>query len=76
VADIGRGAAHVEADQPVEPAPPARCDHADDAARRPRQDRVAPWNSCRIGQPAVRLHEIEPVAAALPEIERIGTCRT
>jgi hypothetical protein len=32
-------------------------------------ERIAsrPWNSCRVGQPTVRLHEIEPLAAAAVE---------
>ena len=37
---VGRGAAHVEADQPIEAGLPAGLCHADDAARRAGQDRV------------------------------------
>ncbi len=38
--DVGRGAAHVEADDALEPRRAPGLDHADDAAGRARQDRV------------------------------------
>ncbi len=59
VRHVGRGAAHVEADQSVEPRRAPDRDHPDNAAGRPRQHRVlAAKARCR-DQPAVRLHERE-----------------
>jgi hypothetical protein len=55
--DIGGGAAHVETDHPLEPVRPADMGHADDAAGRTRQDRVAAAEGGRCRKSAVRLHE-------------------
>ena len=52
VRDVGRRAAHVEADDPVEAGEPRHLDGADDAARRSRQDRVLALEAVRVGQPA------------------------
>ena len=57
VRHVGRSAAHVEADHPVVAAELRRPRHADDAARRPRQDRVLALEGVRIGEPAGGLHE-------------------
>ena len=57
VRHIGRGAAHVEADQLVEPRRLARRRHADDAAGGARQDGVAAAKVPCFGKPAIRLHE-------------------
>ena len=74
VADVGRGAAHVEADDADRalrcppsvaglgtPARRARAvaHHADDAARRPGEDRVLALERLGIGEAARRLHEVE-----------------
>jgi hypothetical protein len=57
--DVGRGAAHVEADQAIEPGlAPSLC-HADDAARRTGQDRVLAVKEVGGGEPARRHHEHE-----------------
>ena len=55
VRDVGRRAAHVEADDPVEAREPRHLDRADDAAGRPGQDRVLALEQVRVGQPAARL---------------------
>jgi len=65
VADIGGGAAHVEADDALEAGDPARLDRADHAARRAGEDRVLPLEEFRIGEPARGLHEEEPRAVLL-----------
>ena len=63
--DIGRGAAHVEADDLIEPGHSGRPRRADDTARRAGQDRVLALEPGGVGQAAIRLHEIEPHAAKL-----------
>ena len=63
MADIGAGAAHVKADQPVEPGLLRGLDHADDAPRGPAQDRVLALEQACVRQPAVGLHEQQPAAA-------------
>ena len=63
--DVGRGAAHVEADDVVEPGHRRGARGADDAAGRAGQDRVLALEASRLGQAAVRLHEIQPRAAQL-----------
>ena len=60
VGDVGRRAAHVEADDAVEPGEPRDLDRADDATRGPRQDRVLALEAVRVGQPAGTLHELQP----------------
>ena len=60
VRDVGRRAAHVEADDPVEARKPGNLDRADDAARRTGQDRVLALEQVRVRQPARALHELQP----------------
>ena len=60
---VGGGAAHVEADDAVEPRHGRRTRRADDAAGRAGQDGVLALEGTCIGQSAVGLHEIEPRAA-------------
>ncbi len=62
--DVGRGAAHVEADHPVEARFRRRLRHADDAAGRPGQDRILAAEGGSVGEAAVRLHEEEAHIAA------------
>ena len=62
---VGRCAAHVEADDPVEPRPLRRARRADDAAGRAGQDRVLAAERRRLRQPATRLHEIQLHAGQL-----------
>ena len=57
--DVGRGAAHVEPDQPFLADCFARRDHPDHAPGGPRQDRIFAAKRRGVGQPAVRLHELE-----------------
>ncbi len=57
--DIGRRAAHVEADDLVEPRHRRGACRADDAAGRTGEDRVLALESGGIRQSAVRLHEVE-----------------
>ena len=65
VGHVGRGAAHVEADQLAE-AGHLRCAHrADDAAGRAGQDRILALEAPRVGEAAVRLHEHQPGIADL-----------
>jgi hypothetical protein len=65
VADVGRGAAHVEADDLDRLAVVAgdaelgRAHHADDAAGRAGQDRVLALERIRLREAARRLHEVE-----------------
>ena len=54
---VGRGAAHVEADDPVEARRPGGPGHADHAARRSGQDRVLAAKRFGRRQPAAGLHE-------------------
>ena len=63
VGDIGRGAAHVEGDDPLEPGERGDPHGADDAAGRPGQDRVLALEAPGVDQPAVRLHEHQPDVA-------------
>ena len=56
---IGRGAAHVETDNAVMPGPFGRLGHADHAAGRSGQDRIAGMETVGRGQAAGRLHEEE-----------------
>ena len=55
--DVGRGAAHVEADQVLEAGLAAGLRHADHAAGRSGQDRVLALEQIGRGQPARRHHE-------------------
>ncbi len=57
VRDVGRGAAHVEADDALEPGSERRAHRTDDPAGRTGQDRVLALEAVRIGEAAVRLHE-------------------
>ena len=61
--NVGRGPAHVEADDLIETRLRSGLRHADDPARRPGEDRVLPPESGGVGEPAIGLHEEE---AALP----------
>ena len=60
VGDVGRRAAHVEADDAVEAGEPRHLDRADDAAGRARQDRVLALEPVRVGEAARALHELQP----------------
>ena len=60
VRDIGRGAAHVEADQVLEAGLSAGLRHADHAAGRARENGVLALEQFRRGQPARRHHEHQP----------------
>ena len=63
VRHIGRGAAHIEGDQPLDAGHGARLDGADNAARRAGQDAVLALEQGCLGEPAVGLHEQQPAAA-------------
>src|SRR5690606_10457120 len=58
MADVGRGAAHVEADEARLAQGRGAADHADDAARRAREDRVAAVESGGGGEAARAFHEL------------------
>ena len=60
MADIGRGAAHVKADQPVVPRRLPGADHADNATRRAGQDGILALKPRGLGQAAIGLHEQKP----------------
>jgi hypothetical protein len=57
--DVGRGAAHVEADRAREARARSDRGRADHAARRAREQRVRPAKSLRVGESARRLHEAQ-----------------
>ena len=63
VRNVGRGAAHVEADQPhrlaVREMPAGGCDHADHSARRTGQDGILATEHRGAGKAAIGLHELE-----------------
>ena len=61
--DVGRGAAHVEADDPVEARQRRGPGGADDAAGRAGEDRVLALEQARVDQPAIALHEHQPHVA-------------
>ncbi len=63
--DVGRGAAHVEADDLVESPHLGGAHGADDAAGGARQDRILALEAPRVGEAAVRLHEEKARAAEL-----------
>ncbi len=56
---VGRGAAHVEADDSVEPGHRGGSRRADDAPGRTGQNGVLALKTAGLGQSAVRLHEVE-----------------
>ncbi len=62
---VGGGAAHVEADDPIQPGHGGGARGADDAAGRAGQDRVLALEAVRLRQPAVGLHEEQPHAVQL-----------
>ena len=62
VRDVGGGAAHVEADDPIEAGGLTDPGHADDAACRPGQDRILALEGLGVGQAAIGLHELKPHA--------------
>ncbi len=69
VRHIGRGAAHVEADQPVEAGFPSGLGHADDAAGRSRQNRILAAEQFGRRKPARRHHEHQAgLLGALPPL--------
>ena len=70
--DVGRGAAHVEADDLVEARLGRGPRHADDAAGGAGQDRVLAAKGGGIGQAAVRLHEEQPALSAAAAPRRPG----
>jgi hypothetical protein len=65
VAHVGRGAAHVEADDLAMAAGDGGAHHADDAAGRARQDRVLALEAMRLGQAPAGLHEEQAHAGHL-----------
>src|SRR6266853_1553650 len=65
VRHVGRGAAHVEADDPAEARGERGAHRADYSAGWSRQDAVLAGKAARIGQAPVRLHEHEAHAAQL-----------
>ena len=69
--DVGRGAAHVEADDALEPGLPPGLGHADDAAGRARQDGVLALEEVGGGEAARRHHEHQARAGAL-DVELLG----
>ena len=58
--DVGRGPAHIETDEPVDPGLGASADGADDAPGRAGEDAVPALKGPGIGQPAAGLHEKQP----------------
>ena len=60
--DVGGGATHVEPDDLVQARHAGGAGRPDDAAGRSRQDGVLALEAVRLGQAAVRLHEIQPRA--------------
>jgi hypothetical protein len=60
VRHVGRGAAHVEADHPIETGQRRHLSHADDPTGRPGQDRVLAAEVSRLGEAAGGLHEHQP----------------
>ena len=70
---VGRGAAHVEADDMVEAGLGRRLGHADDPAGRAGQDRVLAAEGGGVGEAAVGLHEEEASPSRLlPAWQRPG----
>ncbi len=65
VADVGGRAAHVEADHSLVPTGHRGAHHADDAARRARQDRILALEVVRFGEATARLHEEQAHAGHL-----------
>ncbi len=57
--DVGRGAAHVEADHALEAGQPAGAHHADDAAGGAGQDAILALEGACIGQTTAGLHELQ-----------------
>ncbi|MNL14700.1 hypothetical protein D3C87_1356550 [compost metagenome] len=74
VGDVGRGAAHVEADDAVEAGGFRRLGHGHDAARRSRQDGVLAAEGVRRRQSTRRLHELQGsgLAQVSPDLVHIG----
>ena len=81
VGHVGRGAAHVEADQLAEAGHLRRAHRPDDAARRAGEDRILALEPARIGESAVGLHEHErgiadlgsdPVDVAAQDRRQVG----
>ena len=60
--DVGRGAAHVEADDAIQTGHGSRARGADNATGGAGQDRVLALEAAGLGQSAVGLHEIKPCA--------------
>ena len=69
--DVGRSAAHVEADHALEPGAAAGLRHADDPARGAGQDRILAAKRDRRGKAAIRLHE----QRVLPLAQHTGEAR-
>ena len=65
VRDVGRGAAHVEGDQPLEAGAAAGPHGAHDASGGPGEDAVLAAEQVRVGEAAVTLHEAQAHAAQL-----------
>ena len=59
VRHIGRGAAHVESDDPIETGQPRGLDHADHATGGAREDRILALKSLSRGQTARGHHELQ-----------------
>ena len=66
--DVGRGAAHVEADQVREAGLASGLRHADHAARRSGQDRVLALEQLGRGEPARRHHEHRDATWSLADV--------
>ncbi len=65
VRDVGRGAAHVEGDDPVVPGAAAGGDRADHTAGGAREDAVLAAEQAGVGESSVRLHETQAHVAQL-----------
>jgi len=74
VGDVGRGAAHVEADDLVEAGELGRLDHADDAAGWAGEQRVLALEEGGVGQAARRHHEHQ-ARGSLPLEGRVASRR-
>ena len=73
--DVGRGAAHVEADHLVEARKPCCLDHADDAACRTGQQRVLALEHVGCRQPSRGHHEHQAGRFTLPLAGRVASRR-
>ena len=70
--NIGAGPAHVETDELLVPQRRAGRDHTDHAASRAGQDRILATERADFRQPAVRLHEAQPLRLGKLGLQSIG----